>query len=75
MTTYWQGELNRFDKPFDYDFERRASAEAALADVRDRLDLLTESERKGVTGGAAEWDARADGISYNTGRYMEFSEA
>ena len=60
MTTYWQAELLKHDELYDIDFPRRETAAEALSDARDGLSRLTDSERRHITGGVAEWTGDED---------------
>ena len=58
--TYWQAELLKHDEIYDIDFPRRDTADEALSDARDGLSRLTDSERRNITGAAAEWIGTED---------------
>ena len=65
MKTYYQGELLKHDQIDDADFPERASLAEAQRDVKDRIDSLTESERRGVTGQVTLWESDEDETATN----------
>lgn len=68
--TYWQAELYRNGREYDFDFPRRATSDEALADGREAMGRFTASEREHIEYQAAEWTGD-DEQATNTGRVAQ----